>query len=78
MPKRVVISAFFPDVVSGHAWQEGRGEGSSLAVAIKRAVDYVLSQPQIKGRQLHSVKMTVAVEQPRKLCTTEGGRDGER
>lgn len=78
MPKRVVISAYFPDVASGHAWQEGRGEGSSLAVAIKRAVDDVLSQPHIKGRQLHSVKMTIVVEPPRKLYTSEGGCYAER
>lgn len=61
--KRVALSAFVPELPAGHAWQESRGEGSNLTVAIKRAVEALMSQPKVKGRRLHSLKLTIVVEE---------------
>ncbi len=59
--KRVTISAFIPDLPAGHAYQESEGQGSTLAVAIGRAVDTLLALPKVKGRRLHSLRLTVGV-----------------
>jgi hypothetical protein len=59
--KKVNISAFIPELASAHAYQDVRGSGGSLGVAIKRAVDDLLKLPQVKGRRLSSMKLTVAV-----------------
>jgi hypothetical protein len=59
--KKVTIQAFMPDLVSAHAHQDAEGCGSSLAVAIGRAVDELLAKPHVKGRRLQALKLTVAV-----------------
>jgi hypothetical protein len=59
--KMVVVEAFLPELPSGHAHQESRGTGSSLAVALGRAVDELVKLPHVKGRRLTSLKLTVAV-----------------
>lgn len=59
--KKVKVEAFLPELAAGHAFQESRGDGTSLAVAIKRAVDELLKLPHVKGRRLTSLKLTVAV-----------------
>lgn len=37
------------------------GSGSSLAVAIGRAVDELLAKPMVKGRMLQALKLTISV-----------------
>jgi hypothetical protein len=59
--KKVVVRAFLPQLPSAHVDQESRGSGSSLAVAIKRAVDNLFEKPMVKGRRIHSMKLTIAV-----------------
>jgi hypothetical protein len=59
--KKVTVQAFLPQVASAHAHQESRGSGSSLAVAIKRAVDDLFEKPIMKNRRHQVLKLTVAV-----------------
>ena len=59
--KKVTIQAFLPQLPAAHAYQESRGCGGSLAVAIKRAVDELLEKEIVKGKRLHSMKLVVAV-----------------
>jgi hypothetical protein len=59
--KKVTVQAYIPQLPAGHAFQDVRGSGGSLGVAIKRAVDDLLKLPQVKGRRLSSMKLTVAV-----------------
>lgn len=50
--KRVRVTASLPDLSASHHYQEATGEGSSLKVAIGRAVDAILEGEHVKGRQL--------------------------
>lgn len=59
--KKVTIQAFLPQLPAAHAYQESRGSGGSLAVAIKRAVDELMAKEIVKGKRLHSMKLVVAV-----------------
>lgn len=56
------MTAFCPQLPAGHAWQESGGTGSTLAVAIGRAIDELLSLPHVKGKRIETLKLTVVVE----------------
>ncbi len=51
------VTATFPELPAAHAVQEARGEGSSLSVGIKRALDAILREPHVKGRRISIVKL---------------------
>jgi hypothetical protein len=59
--KRVRVTAFLQELPAGHAYQDCQGSGSSLSVAIHRAVAQLLKLPLVKGRRLTSLKLTVTV-----------------
>jgi hypothetical protein len=61
------VTATFPELPAAHAVQKARGEGSSLSVGIKRALDAILREPHVKGRRISSVKLLVRVEQQEEL-----------
>jgi hypothetical protein len=56
------VTATFPELPAAHAVQEARGEGSSLSVGIKRALDAILRERHVKGRRISTVKLFVKVE----------------
>ena len=56
------VTATFPELPAAHAVQEARGQGSSLSVGIKRALDAILREPHVKGRRILTVKLVVRVE----------------
>ena len=58
------VTATFPELPAAHAVQEARGEGSSLSVGIKRALDAILRERHVKGRRISTVKLFVRVENP--------------
>jgi hypothetical protein len=60
------VTATFPELPAAHAIQEARGEGSSLSVAIKRALDAILRDRHVKGHRISTIKISVTVEQPEK------------
>jgi hypothetical protein len=60
------VTATFPELPAAHAVQEARGEGSSLSVGIKRALDAILREPHLKGRRISTVKIYVRLEQREK------------
>jgi hypothetical protein len=64
--KRYRVTATFPELSAAHAVQEARGEGSSLSVGIKRALDAILRERHVKGRRMSTVKFFVRVERPDK------------
>jgi hypothetical protein len=45
----VSLTAFCPQLSAAHAWQESTVAGSTLAIAIGRAVDELLTLPHVKG-----------------------------
>ena len=57
------VTATFPELPAAHAVQEARGEGSTLSVGIKRALDTILRERHVKGRRILTVKLFVKVEQ---------------
>lgn len=59
--KSVTLTAFCPQLPAAHAWQESGGTGSTLAIAIGRAIDELLSLPHVKGKRIESLKLTVLV-----------------
>lgn len=59
--KSVTLTAFCPQLPAAHAWQESEGTGSTLAIAIGRAVDELLTLPHVKGKRIESLKLTVLV-----------------
>jgi len=56
------VTAIFPELPAAHAVQEARGEGSSLSVGIKRALDAILCERHVKGRRISTVKLYVRLE----------------
>lgn len=60
------VIATFPELPAAHAVQEARGEGSSLSVGIKRALDAILRERHVKGRRryISTIKLLVRLEQP--------------
>lgn len=62
--KRYRVTATFPELPAAHAVQEARGEGSSLSVGIKRALDTILREPHVKGRHISTIKLFVRLERP--------------
>jgi hypothetical protein len=58
------VTATFPELPAAHAIQEARGEGSSLSVGIKRALDAILREPHVKGRHISTIKLFVRLERP--------------
>jgi hypothetical protein len=59
--KRVRVQGFFPQVSSAHADQQSEGSGSTLSVAIGRAVDALLALPVVRGKRHQVLKLTVMV-----------------
>jgi hypothetical protein len=59
--KRVRVTAFLPQLPSAHADQVAEGSGGTLGVAIKRAIDSLLKNPQVKSRRLQAIKLTITV-----------------
>ena len=59
--KSVTLTTFCPQLPAGHAWQESGGTGSTLAVAIGRAIDELLSLPHVNGKRIETLKLTVVV-----------------
>lgn len=59
--KSVTVTAFCAQLPAAHAWQESTGAGSTLAIAIGRAVDELLSLPHVKGKRIETLKLTVVV-----------------
>lgn len=57
------VTATFPELPAAHAVQEARGQGSTLSVGIKRALDAILGERHVKGRRISTVKLFVRVEQ---------------
>lgn len=60
------VTAIFPKLPAAHAVQEARGEGSSLSVGIKRALDAILCECHVKGRRISTVKLFVKLERQEK------------
>jgi len=58
------VTATFPELPAAHAVQEARGEGSSLSVGIKRALDTIMREPHVKGRRISTIKLFVRLERP--------------
>jgi hypothetical protein len=56
------VTATFPELPAAHAVQEARGEGSTLSVGIKRALDAILRDRHVKGRRISTVKLFVTIE----------------
>jgi hypothetical protein len=74
------VTATFPELPAAHAVQEARGEGSSLSVGIKRALDSILREPRKGSPDLNSENLckartagerTALMSQPMR----EGNRD---
>ena len=59
--KRVRVQGFFPQVSSAHADQQSEGSGSTLSVAIGRAVDALLALHVVRGKRHQVLKLTVMV-----------------
>lgn len=56
------VTATFLELPAAHAVQEARGEGSSLSVAVKRALDAILRDRHVKGHRISTVKLYVKLE----------------
>jgi len=47
------VKAFLPQLPAAHADQQSEGNGGTLGVAIKKAIDALLKNPQVKNRRIH-------------------------
>ena len=57
--KLATVEAMFPELRGAHIYRTGRGEASTIAAAISRAVKAVLKQN--KGKRFHTIKATITV-----------------
>lgn len=57
--KLATVDATFPELKGGAIYRIGRGEASTIAAAISRAVKAVLKQN--KGKRFHTIKTTITV-----------------
>ena len=64
MSKKVTLHATFHQLSASHCHQVGKGEGSTIGVAIGRAVDDVLGKPHVKGKRHQHIDFKVFVETP--------------
>jgi hypothetical protein len=53
------VSAFFPQAPAGHAWQNTETVGSSLPVALAKAMRILMKRDHVKGRRHKEVKVTI-------------------
>ena len=61
MVKVVIFNATLPELKSGAMYQTGKGTGTSLAVAGKRAWTNLLKQPKLKAKRFSMMTITVAM-----------------
>jgi len=59
--KVVIFNATLPELKSGAMYQTGKGIGTSLAVAGKRAWANLLKQPKLKAKRISMMTITVAM-----------------
>jgi hypothetical protein len=61
MSKTIALTAFCPQLPAAHAWQESAGTGSTLSVAIGRAIDRMMKSEHVKGKRITGMKFSVQV-----------------
>jgi hypothetical protein len=59
--KCVFIEGTFPELPAAHAFQQGRGEGTSLKTACSRAIVDLFTKPKLKSRRITGAKLTLSV-----------------
>jgi hypothetical protein len=59
--KVVTLEGTFPDCLIKHAYQQGRGEGSSLRIAAARAMTDLMSKPGLRAKHLKSAKIVMSI-----------------
>lgn len=59
--KRASVSATFPGLVAHKAELSAAGVASTNTAAIAKAIRNLFAKPQLKGKQIHSVQMTVSL-----------------
>ena len=59
--KVVRIEATFPELPGGRCNQTGKGEGTSLKVAAKRALDDLLRQKKLKHQRFTTIKAIISI-----------------
>lgn len=55
------VLAFFPQIVAHKAYQSARATASSMPLAVKRALTEICKRPDVRGRRITAVKITVSV-----------------
>jgi hypothetical protein len=61
--KQVMVIAHSFDCLAGHVSITGRGEGTSVRIALGRAVDAVFDDLRLKHKRISSCRLTVTVAQ---------------
>jgi hypothetical protein len=61
MAKSVIFNATLPELKSGAMYQTGKGVGTSVAVAGKRAWANLLRQPKMKAKRYSMMTITVSI-----------------
>jgi hypothetical protein len=57
--KEFVVDFTFPEVSSGKMYQSSRQKATGMTTAVARAYKEVKQRPGIKGKRIHSVKISV-------------------
>jgi hypothetical protein len=55
------VSATFPEQKASSCYAEGKGSGSSPRVAIARAFENLLRQPNLKGKRVSRITANIVV-----------------
>lgn len=59
--KCVFLEGTFPELPAAHAYQQGRGEGTSLRIAASRAISDLFKKPKMKSRRITGGKIILSV-----------------
>lgn len=69
--KQAQIEGHFPEL-RGNCYASGRGQAGTSRAAIARAVADLFTQPNVRGKRIHTVKMTVSLSNVRKADAARG------
>lgn len=72
--KKVLIEAQFPDL-KGDCYASSRGTGTSVKVAISRAVGALLKDKKVRKKRIHSITMRVFINE---VTATESTNDANQ
>ena len=59
--KMTIVEAFIPELSSVRASQSAKAEATSIPVAVKRALEEILSRDGVKHKRISTLRLTISI-----------------